>query len=172
MADVDNETNGTTELGKLMSKLILDPKTRKDTMRLVKKIEPERALPEVDAEDAVAAAVAPIQKKLDDITKEREKEQALSNWEAKREPLRKKGLSEEEIGRVEKFMFDKQIGNHELAHQLMVQNEKVAAPRNAFGMPTLPGSGKKDDPLYQNPRQHARQTAHSIIDDLRAGKPI
>lgn len=172
MADVDKEVDGTTELGKLMSKLILDPKTRKDTMRLVKKIEPERSLPEVDAEDAVAAAVAPLQKKIEEMNTERDRERQLSSWEAKREPLRKKGLGDDDIKKVEQFMVDKQIGNHELAYQLMQQNEKPASPRSAFNMPTLPGSGKKDDPLYTNPRQHMRTTLHSMIDDLKAGKPI
>ena len=172
MADVDKDTSAETEMGKLMSKLIMDPKTRKDTLKLVKKVEPERILPEVEVDEVIQAATAPLQKKIDDMQADREKERQLANLDSRRAPLRAKGLSSEEIKNVEQFMVDKKIGDHEIALQVMKQNEKPATPATRFGVPTLPGSGNKDDALYKNPRQHMRTSLHSMIDDLKAGKPI
>lgn len=168
MAERDAETEVDVELMKLARKVFFDPKTRMRAMKLVKEVEPELHVADLAAEEAVEAATKPLR---DEIVKlqERDRERdALLNIEARRKPLRDKGLGDTDIAKIEKLMTEKKILDHEAAYEFMSLNEKVAAPTPLSVVPVKVQDLGKD--FYKNPTQAARTEAARVLDDIRQGK--
>ena len=106
--------------------MLKHPGARKLVLQAQKTVNPNLAIPELDAPAAGFERINQLQQQLDaqkqaleDEKKSRVEEKRLneltSRWDASRGKLRKAGWSDEGIGKIEKFMEEKLIGDHEVA---------------------------------------------------------
>ena len=105
------------QLAALMRELSDNPATRKEVLRLTKKIKPDLVIPELDIEETTNSAVSETRKELEAMRAKLAEKDALEDLEKRRNALMRKGVvrSEEEIEEVEKVMLEKGITNHEAA---------------------------------------------------------
>jgi len=167
MVEVDENV---AELGKLAQKLSLGP-TRKDFLKLLKKANPETPFPEVDADEAITAATAPLLSEIEKLKQNQAHEQSMKNLAERRKPVAH--LPAEDLKSLEQFMIDKGIADYEIALREKTRLDAVAAPRPAgrFGRAEMP-TPDKDNALYKDPAGFRNRTLHNLIDDLHAGKAI
>lgn len=169
MAIVEVEEN-IAELGKLAAK-ISRGETRKDFLKLAVKVQPEMAIPEIEADKAILAATAPLQEKINQLEADRQKDASMRNLEERRKAV--PHVKGDDLKKLEQFMIDKGIADYEIAHREMARLDQVATPRPAgrFGRAEMP-TPDKDNLLYKDPARFRSQTLHSMIDQIQAGKPI
>lgn len=161
-----------SELLKLAKKALGDPKTRMTQLRILKTAEPSTPIPELDQEDRIQSALAPIVEENKKLRADIDKRDTLDGIKEKRNVLKgdKFKLNDEQISAVEKIMVEKKIGDHETAAEFFLANSRVAtpsvAPRSWDTSATVPVT----DGLKKDPAQWARQTAAAVIDELRGIK--
>jgi hypothetical protein len=162
MADGTDE-----ELVKMFRKTLGNPKTRDRQLKLVKEVEPNLPIPEVDAEARVMERVAPLEKELAALKAQNEKDAILAGINKQRESVKREfGLDDAGIEKVEKIMIEKKIGDHKTAAEVMQMNSRVATP-------TVDGSSyvqlkmPTEKALLENPTEWARNEAHAAVDELR-----
>lgn len=161
----DQPDEHTIQLGKLMKKALGNKETRKAALQVARSADPTLTIPELEAEAAITAATAPLHEEIKNLKAEQTKKDQLADLAARRKPLVDKGMSADEIKKVEQFMVDKGIADHEIAYRVMTENDRVAAPRSGrFTPPSLPES--EDKALYKDPRGHARKVGHQMVDDF------
>jgi hypothetical protein len=156
------------ELAALSRRLSEDPSTRKEFLRMTKKVRPDLPIPELDIEDRAMAISNASVKRVEQLENQLRERDAVDNLQQRRSNLVKKGLvnSEDEIASVEKIMLDKKIHDHETAANYLKWEKESAAPT-----PT----GYNPNPMKQfdlsafrkNPVQAARDTAAQALRDFR-----
>lgn len=156
----------------LLDSLLNDPETRKATMRLIKKKNPNMPLPEIDTEDAAAAILENERKEREKLEAKVRESEARESVRAKREEAVEKGwVGREEIPALEKFMTDNEIPSYEKAASLFKQAKRAEAAHVAerkSGDNTLSMPDNKE--LYKNPTLWARQQASAAVDEIVAGR--
>ena len=107
------------ELAALSQMLAENPETRKDFLRMTKKVKPDLPIPELDMEDYTRNAVGKSEQRVQQLEAKLRERDAVEELQKRRSGLMKKGLiqSESEIEEVEKIMLDKKIHDHETAAQ-------------------------------------------------------
>jgi len=102
-------------------------KTRKEILRLTKKVKPGLVIPELDIEEHTSSAVASANKRVEELEAKMREKEALADLESRRMKLIKNGLiqDENEIEEVEKIMLDKGITNHEAAAEYWQLDETI-----------------------------------------------
>ena len=92
------------QMAALMRELSDNPQTRKDVLRLTKKIKPDLVIPELEIEDKTTSYIEKLEAKLSEREAKDREQEALRDLESRRSKLMKKGLikdeSEIEIGRA------------------------------------------------------------------------
>ena len=162
------------QLAALMRELSDNPATRKEVLRLTKKIKPDLVIPELEIEETTNNAVSESRKELEAIKAKLAEKEALEDLEKRRNALMRKGVvrSEEEIEEVEKVMLEKGITNHDTAADYWEWMKQTAAPT-----PTgyNPSAVKQFDlnKYYKNPVGAARDEATKALQELRKNtRPI
>ena len=162
------------QMALLMRELSDNPETRKEILRLTKKVKPGLVIPELDIEDHTHNAVSAANKRVEDLeTKMREKE-AVEDLNKRRMSLIKKGFAqdESEIEQIEKIMLDKGITNHESAAEYWDWMKQSAKPTPTGYNPSAVAKfdlGK----YYKNPVMAARDEASKALNELRRNpRPI
>lgn len=171
MAMLKDGTEVDDELVILAQKLSANSKTRKPFLKLVKEVDPDVPLPEVEMEADIERATAPLREEIKKLKDENEKNASFLNIQNKRKPLKEAGLSDTEIDKVEKFMVEKGIANHATALEHIRLNETVAKPREAGGARqpmTLPDIVTKE--FFADPAKEARKIAGTVLNEIRSGK--
>ena len=156
------------QLAMLMRELADHPETRKDILRLTKKVKPDLVIPELELEERTSSAVSEAKAKVESLEAKLREKEALEDLEKRRRELMKKGLvkDESEIEEVEKVMLDKGITSHEAAAEYWQWMKQAAAPTPSGYNPSPLGKfdlGK----FYKNPVTAARDEAVKALNELR-----
>jgi hypothetical protein len=162
------------ELALLMKQLAENPETRKDALRLTKKLRPDLPMPELEIEDYTEKKVSQAQKRVEDLEAKLREKEIREELKDKRDALIKKGLidNESEIEEVEKVMLENKIADHETAAQYWQWMKQAAAP-TPTGYNPNPVAKFDLGKYYKNPQQAARDEAAKALSDLRnTRKPI
>lgn len=156
------------ELAALAQTLAENPETRKDFLRMTKRVKPDLPIPELDIEDYTTKAVNKSEERVQALEAKLREKEAMEELQKRRQTLMKKGLisDESEVGDVEKIMLERGITNHETAaeyHQWM----KQAAKPTSTGY--NPSAVKQFDlnKYWKNPAAAARNEAMNALNDLR-----
>jgi hypothetical protein len=163
------------ELAALSRTLAENPSTRKDFLRLTKKIKPDLPIPELEIEEHTNHAVEAMRKENEAIRAKMREKEALDDLRERRSTLIRKGLVEndEQIAEVEKVMLEKGIPNHETAAEYWKWMRQSEAPTPApFSMNVAKNQNWDLNKFARDPRGTARDVAVEALAELRKGKPI
>jgi hypothetical protein len=162
------------QLAALMRELSDNPATRKEVLRLTKKIKPDLVIPELEIEESTTNAVSETRKEVEALRAELAEKRAVEDLEKRRNALMKKGIvrSDEEIEEVEKVMLEKGITNHDTAAEYWEWMKQTAAPTPTGYNPSA--INKFDlNKYYKNPVGAARDEAAKALQELRKNtRPI
>lgn len=156
------------ELAALAQQLADNPATRKDFLRMTKKVKPDLPIPELDMEDYTHNAVSKSEQRVQALEAKLREKEAIEELQKRRESLMKKGLiaSEDEVKDVEKIMLERGITNHETAAEFHQWMKQAAVPTSSGYNPS---AVKQFDlnKYWKNPVNAARDEAANALRDLR-----
>jgi hypothetical protein len=162
------------QMAMLMRDLSDNPATRKDILRLTKKLKPDLVIPELEIEDHTSSAVQKVQQELEQMRAEKREQEARNSLNERRMKLMKRGLvqNEDDIEEIEKVMLDKGITNHEAAAEYWAWMKQSAQPTPSGYNPNA--MSKFDLSKYwKNPVAGAREEAGRALAELRKSpRPI
>lgn len=162
------------ELAALSQMLAENPETRKDFLRMTKKVKPDLPIPELEMEDYTRKAVSQSEERVQQLEAKLRERDAVEELQKRRNALMKKGLiqSESEIEEVEKIMLDKKIHDHETAAQYHAWMKQAAIPTSSGYNPS-PVKQFDLNRYWKNPVGAARNEAMNALNDLRRpNRPI
>ena len=168
MASLENvSSDARDELAALAQQLAEHPETRKEFLRMTKKVKPDLPSPELEIEEYTTKAVSASTKRVEELEAKLREREARDELEKRRQNLIKKGLAaEEDIEAVEKLMLERGIQNHETAAEYHAWMKRAAEPTpSQYNPNTL----KKFDlsKYWKNPAGAARDEAAKALQDLR-----
>lgn len=156
------------ELAALAQTLAENPDTRKDFLRMTKKVKPDLPIPELDIEDYTHRAVSRSEDRVQALEAKLREKEAIEELNNRRQSLMKKGLisNESEVGDVEKIMLERGITNHETAAEYHQWMKQAAVPTSSGYNPS---AVKQFDlnKYWKNPVSAARNEAMNALNDLR-----
>jgi septal ring factor EnvC (AmiA/AmiB activator) len=159
------------ELAALAQRLADNPETRKDFLRMTKKVNPDLPIPELEIDDRTNSAINQMRQENDSIRAQLKAKEAQEMLDKRRQSLVKKGLvdNEDEIDAVEKLMLEKKIADHETAAQYHQWMKQAAVPTPSGYQPS---AVKQFDlnKFWKNPANAAREEAVRALNDVR--KPM
>jgi hypothetical protein len=160
----------TTELAELARSLANDPKTRRQFLQLVKAKNPNQPIPELDLEAQMHQFAKPALDRVAALEQKLLERTAEDNVFSKRQALKAKGYSDEEVSSIEKLMIEKQIGSHDTAAEFFRQQNTMASPTpSTFSQVQMPVQGKEIK-AAGGIKRWAQTEAFKAIDDLKAGR--
>lgn len=134
----DNTYAQLANLDAFVRRGLTNPKTRRKLLEVQKTLNPDVAIPEIDESDPVRSRIDDLEQRIEARETERQENARLaelsSRWNAGRASARKKGFTDEGLGKLEKFMEDHSIGTHEAA--IPYYNEVNPPPVPATGSGT------------------------------------
>lgn len=156
------------ELAALAQTLAENPDTRKDFLRMTRKVKPDLPIPELDIEDYTHRAVSRSEDRVQALEAKLREKEAIEELQKRRQSLMKKGLisNESEVGDVEKIMLERGITNHETAAEYHQWMKQAAVPTSSGYNPS---AVKQFDlnKYWKNPAAAARNEAMNALNDLR-----
>jgi len=156
------------ELAALAQTLAENPDTRKDFLRMTKKVKPDLPIPELDIEDYTHRAVSKSEDRVQALEAKLREKEAIEELQKRRQSLMKKGLiaNESEVDDVEKIMLERGITNHETAAEYHAWMKQAAVPTSTGYNPS---AVKQFDlnKYWKNPAAAARNEAMNALNDLR-----
>lgn len=157
------------ELAALAQRLAENPETRKEFLRLTKKVKPDLPIPELEIEQYTNEAVTAANKRVEDLESRLRERDAMEALKERRQAIMKKGLiqSEDEITEVEKVMLEKKIADHETAAEYYQWMKQAAVPTASTGYNPSPVKGFDLNRYWKNPVGAARDEAAKALQDLR-----
>jgi len=161
------------ELAMLMKELAENPATRKEALRLTKKVRPNLPIPELELEDYTEKKVTQAEDRVAQLEAKLKEKESLEELQKRRDRLVKKGLaSEEDIEEIEKIMLEKKISDHETAAEYFDWMKQAAQPTPSGYSPS-PLKGFNLNEYWKNPVQGARNEAAKALQELRKNtRPI
>ena len=156
------------ELAQLAQTLAENPDTRKDFLRMTKRVKPDLPIPELDIEDYTNRAVNRSEDRVQALEAKLRERDAIEELQKRRNALVKKGLisSEEEVKDVEKIMLEQGITSHETAAQYHAWMKQAAIPTSSGYNPS-PVKQFDLNKYWKNPVGAARDEAARALSDLR-----
>lgn len=156
------------ELAALAQQLAENPATRKEFLRMTKKVKPDLPIPELELEQTVQQAVSQNDQRVQQLEAKLREKEAMETLQKRRDALLKKGLidSEEDVKDVEKLMLERGITNHETAAEYHKWMKQAATPTSSGYNP----SAVKNFDLnryWKNPAGAAREEAVKALNELR-----
>lgn len=162
------------ELAALAQQLAENPSTRKEFLRMTKKVKPDLPIPELEIEESTNKALSLAEQRVQSLENKLREKDAMDDLQRRRNAIKAKGLvsTEDDIKEVEKIMLDRGITNHETAaeyHQWMKQS---ATPTPSGYNPQI--IQKMDlNKYWKNPVTAARNEAVNALQELRRpNRPI
>ena len=156
------------ELAALAQTLAENPETRKDFLRMTKRVKPDLPIPELDIEDYTNKAVNRSESRVQALEAKLREKEAIEELQKRRQSLMKKGLisNESEVSDVEKIMLERGITNHETAAEYHQWMKQAAVPTSSGYNPS---AVKQFDlnKYWKNPAAAARNEAMNALNDLR-----
>jgi len=156
------------ELAALAQTLAENPDTRKDFLRMTKKVKPDLPIPELDIEDYTHRAVSKSEDRVQALEAKIREKEAMEELQKRRQSLMRKGLisNESEVDDVEKIMLERGITNHETAAEYHQWMKQAAVPTSTGYNPS---AVKQFDlnKYWKNPAAAARNEAMNALNDLR-----
>ena len=156
------------ELAALAQTLAENPDTRKDFLRMTKKVKPDLPIPELDIEDYTHKAVSRSEDRVQALEAKLREKEAMEELQKRRQSLMKKGLisNEAEVDDVEKIMLERGITNHETAAEYHQWMKQAAVPTSTGYNPS---AVKQFDlnKYWKNPAAAARNEAMNALNDQR-----
>jgi len=156
------------ELAALAQTLAENPDTRKDFLRMTKRVKPDLPIPELDIEDYTHRAVSKSEDRVQALEAKLRERDAVEELQNRRQSLMKKGLiaNESEVDDVEKIMLERGITNHETAAEYHQWMKQAAVPTSTGYNPS---AVKQFDlnKYWKNPAAAARNEAMNALNDLR-----
>jgi hypothetical protein len=156
------------ELAQLAQTLAENPDTRKDFLRMTKKVKPDLPIPELDIEDYTNRAVNRSEDRVQALEAKLRERDAVEELQKRRQSLMRKGLiaNESEVNDVEKIMLERGITNHETAAEYHQWMKQAAVPTSTGYNPS---AVKQFDlnKYWKNPAAAARNEAMNALNDLR-----
>jgi hypothetical protein len=139
-----------------VAQIMKDPSRKLKLLELQKEAEPEAVIPELEAHKAVHDGVAALTKKFDELndrlqsdTEKRENDAKLAEFETRmkagREYTAARGYNDEGIQKIEKFMEERGIANHEDAVARYEQLFPPPAPVRSSGLAGFLAHARGDD---------------------------
>lgn len=139
------EFQNNKQLKDLVGKMLKNPDARRRVLEAQKIIEPNAAIPELDAakpvQDAVAALSEKFDKAIGEIKADRDKEKdearlasLQSRWRSGQDFLKANGYNEEGIKKVEDIMEKRGIASHEDAAKIFEFENPPPPPTTPSGM--------------------------------------
>lgn len=154
------------ELGKLALKVANNPKTRRQFLKAVKEVEPDRRFPDQDVEDLREE----VRAELDNERQERERERLAERLEAQRQGLLGR-FTEEQIQDIEKTVMPKYgISDYEAAAKIYGADLAPALPTHQQSRPGANWELPNFEGLHKDPAKAARDMAYKVIDEMRSPK--
>jgi hypothetical protein len=163
-----------SELAALSKRLSEDPATRKDFLRLTKKVHPDLPVPEIEMEEATNARVSAAEKRVMELEAKLRQKEVKEELAKRRNSLKEAGLvqSESDIKEIEKIMTEKGIANHETAADYWKWMKESATPVSS-GFPQPVMSRMDIQGYMKNPVGAARENAAAALAELRKNpRPI
>jgi len=155
------------ELASLAQTLAENPDTRKDFLRMTKKVKPGMPIPELDIEEHTNRAVAASDQRVQALEAKLRERDAQSELEKRRNNLiANKNIRKEDIPEIEKLMLEKQIPSHDTAAEYFEYMKQAAKPTPTGYNPSAVRQfdlGK----FWKDPRGAAQQEAVKAFADLR-----
>jgi hypothetical protein len=156
------------ELAALAQQLAENPETRKEFLRMTKKVKPDLPIPELELENTVNRAVAQSDQRVQQLEAKLREKEAMETLEKRRQALLEKNLiaNKDEIKDVEKLMLERGITNHETAAEYHKWMKQAAVPTSSG---YNPNAVKQFDlgRYWKNPANAAREEAVKALNDLR-----
>ena len=162
------------ELALLMKELAENPTTRKEALRLTKKVRPNLPIPELELEDYTEQKVTAAEERVMQLEAKLKEKGAREELQKRRDKLIKNGLvqNEDDISEVEKIMLEKKISDHETAAEYFQWMKQAATPTPSGYNPS-PLKGFDLNNYWKNPVQGARNEAAKALSELRKNtRPI
>lgn len=142
----------------LLDKLGTNPKTRRQVLSLIKEINPDVQIPEIDATKPLEEKIAALEKVITDDKTARAKEEADKKTAIEKERaeqffadghkyLRKNGFNDDGVKEFEKFMTEKGLMNYEDAMTLWDRDH----PKEAS---VIPADFGRDMGLFSPPEDN------------------
>ena len=162
------------ELALLTKTLAETPETRKEFLRLTKRVKPNMPIPELEVEETAHRLAATYEQKLQAMEAKLAEKDARESLEKRRNALKESGKAktQEDIEEIEKVMLEKKIADHDAAADYWNWMKQTATPTpSAFPQNAL----KNFDPapFMKNPRDAARTEAMKAFEELRKNpRPI
>lgn len=160
------------ELALLMRQIAENPATRKEALRLAKKVRPEMTIDTLEIEDEVEKKFSQSQAKLEALEAKLREKEAVEELERRRRALISKGKakSEEDVAAIEKIMLEKGIQNHETAADYFEWMSQSAQPSSVSAFKSSVMDATARDTLskyWKNPAAAAREEASNALNELR-----
>ena len=161
------------ELAQLMKELADNPATRKEVLRLTKKVRPNLPIPEIELEDYTEKKISSAEERVMQLEAKLREKDAVDELNKRRQAIVKKGLaSEDQIDSIEKVMLENGITNHETAAEYWRWMNQAAEPTPSGYNPN-PLKGFDLSKFWKDPKMAARNSAAEALAELRKNnRPI
>lgn len=163
MAYKDLSPQQKEQLAELMYNIGNNPKTRKQTLKAIKEIDPDARFSDLEAEDLRQE----IEEKFSEQEQLRLGREAQERQQRQRDSLVSSGrYSEEDLPKIEETMQKYGITDYEAGAKLYGADVEPARPTpeikgRVWEMPSFEG-------LKENPQTWGRKEAYKVIDELRS----
>lgn len=156
------------ELAALAQQLAENPETRKEFLRMTKKVKPDLPIPELELENTVNRAVSQADQRVQQLEAKLRERDAMETLEKRRSSLMEKGLieSKDDIKAVEKLMLERGITNHETAAEYHKWMKQAAVPTSSGYNPSAVNNFDLNR-YWKNPATAAREEAVKALNELR-----
>lgn len=156
------------ELALLAKQLAENPSTRKDFLRMTKKVKPDLPIPELEMQDYTEQKMSDMENRLMASENKLREKEAREELDKRRQSLIRKGLARDDadVEQIEKIMLQKNISNHETAAEYFDWMKQAAEPTPSGYNPSA--ISKFDLSKYwKNPQMGARDEAAQALKDIR-----
>jgi hypothetical protein len=151
------------ELALLAKQLSDNPNTRKEFLRMTKKVRPELSVPELDIEEYTNSKVNDAEKRVMALESKLRERDAVEELNKRRARL---GRSDDEVAEIEKLMLEKGMTNHETASEYFDWMKQAATP-TPMGYSSSPMNKFNLEKYWKNPQMGARDEAQKALMELK-----
>jgi hypothetical protein len=140
--------------------LLKNPDVALEAKKLAKKVNPELRFPDVEQQEAIAAATADLRKKQEEMADQINKDKIERQREAKREDLRRRGIDPDAL---ELYMKENNWWDYDKAEKGFALVNRVAppTPTNLLNEAAKPDFNR----WFKDPNKTAREEAEKYFEE-------
>jgi hypothetical protein len=159
------------EMAMLTKTMSDNPKTRGRFLGMMKELDPNTSIPEVDIARGIFGALKPALDKIEKLDNEAQVRRAEAEVMSRRNSLYESGFTKAEVESAEKLMIDKGISDHATAARLLRLEQQAAIPTpSSFSQPAMPKINVKE--MGGNINSWARNEATAALTDIMKARRI